>query len=115
MRQKFGPDGYSLLHRATWRPGEAAVDALVYLLDFLDVDTRAVRRFVAAVEVIDIQLKSAAAAVRVRGMCLRTQVAAVPERKKKNKSKGTRQAAAIGSTPLMEAASRGQVLECPDR
>ena len=41
--QKFGPDGYSLLHRATWRPGEAAVDALVYLLDFLDVDTRAVR------------------------------------------------------------------------
>lgn len=41
--QKFGPDGYSLLHRATWRPGEPAVDALVYLLDFLDVDTRAVR------------------------------------------------------------------------
>ncbi len=41
--QKFGPDGYSLLHRATWRPGEAAVDALLYLLEFLDVDTRAVR------------------------------------------------------------------------
>jgi hypothetical protein len=41
--QKLGPDGYSLLHRATWRPGETAVDALVYLLNFLDVDTRAVR------------------------------------------------------------------------
>jgi ankyrin repeat protein len=34
----FGPDGWSALHRATWRPGEQAVAALEYLLEHIEVD-----------------------------------------------------------------------------
>ena len=77
--QKPSPDGYSLLHRATWRPGETATAALVYLLDYLDVDTRAVL----------------------------PEKTKKKKKKKKKKGEGKRRIAPLGSTPLMEAASRG--------
>ena len=127
--QKFGPDGYSLLHRATWRPGEAAVDALVYLLDFLDVDTRAVRTlFVEGCSgsrpnrsvVVSLQTEDAehstgqalesTTAMLPDSVC--SQVRSIPEKKKKKKAAGIRQTAAPGATPLMEAAARGQVRAC---
>lgn len=118
--QKFGPDGYSLLHRATWRPGEAAVDALVYLLNFLDVDTRAVRtNSVSHLQPLPSHFAGDRADLRPillhepqtsSGLFRCSQVSAVPARTtKKNKKAGIRQSASPGATPLMEAAARGQV------
>eukprot|EP01050_Picozoa_sp_SAG11_P000284 SAG11_NODE_7_length_31267_cov_19.541966_22_plen_292_part_00 len=76
--QAFGVDGWSALHRATWRPGEDAVAAIAYLLTLLPVDVAAVQHDFPK------------------------------PRKKSRLNAGHSARAVVGATALMEASAHGQ-------